>query len=176
MKYKVIADASIENDRVCVYMKFDPTGAVPLLFAGQKQVSQKITSIKDVSFTEVLAWLGFNHLSSALYTSPVFSKRYKTEIHQIYEGQLVVNVINEVPHFFYNVENEWKTTEDIGDLIGYFSESLKTDIEHVMGSAFMAKYKAILHEKMTCSLLEAEYEQQKQELIDEHNSKKETAA
>lgn len=171
MKYKTIADASVDNSRVCMYMKFDPTAAVPLMFAGKASINGEVKSIKDVTFAEVLAWLGFTDLSNALYANTEFAKRYRTEIHHIYADQLVLNIINEVPYFFYKLDKEWKVTEDMNNLIGHFSESLKADIENILGSSFMKMYAEMVHEKMTCSLIEADYEQQKKELIDQHNAK-----
>jgi hypothetical protein len=167
--YKTIADVSCGSDRVCIYMKFD-LATSNLLFACKQSVNNERTSIKDVSFIDSLAWLGFNDLSAALYSDATFSKRYKSEIHQIYPNQLNVVIINDVPYFFYKLDDTWSTTEYLNQITGYFGDSLRVDIENVIGPKFLKKYDDIIKETMTLSLLQSEYEQQMQELIDKQNS------
>lgn len=173
MKYKVIADISHLNDRVCIYMKFDPQDAMPLQFACKTQINGVVSSVKDKSFQGALAWLGFNELSNALYQDDKFSKRYRTNIHKIFENQLMINVINDIPYFFYKLKDHWEVTEDLSELTPYFNDNLSAEIETILGTSFMKNYNALVKEKTTCQSISIEYEQQKQLLIEAAKKSKE---
>lgn len=173
MKYKTIADVSHLENRICIYMKFTPTAVPPLQFAGKSQIQNEITSIKDVSFPEVLAWLGFTDLTFALFADQNFSKRYRTSVHTIHDNQLIINIINDLPYFFYKTNKEWIVTEDLSDLLPHFNDNLPNEIESILGTSFMKKYNEQVKEKEACLKISAEYEQQKQELINEAKKAKE---
>lgn len=88
---------------------------------------------------EIIAWLRFNRLSSALFNSPRFCKKYALVRTDISENMIVLT-INKLPTFYVKRETgEWDCSSDIA-IFAQLDNASFDKAKEVLGSEFMSRY------------------------------------
>lgn len=147
IKYIVIDDVTTANhDRICFYFGFANNVTH---FAAKSSIQGVKSAYKATNFLDVFAWMGFSTLSMALYNSPKFQKKYRVNVVEVIEGQLVAGTVNSSPIFFFKTDIQsdlWSWTETVEDLTPSFGEDIESKINQVFGKDFLIMYGAFTQE------------------------------
>ena len=88
---------------------------------------------------EIIAWLRFNRLSSALFNSPKFCRKY-TLVRTDITKRMIVLTINKLPTFYIKRETgEWDCSSDIAIFTQLGNASFEK-AQKILGNDFMASY------------------------------------
>lgn len=155
MQYTTISHVQTENgDDIHLRFGFDMK-QTKLIFSIIVTIANKPEPREYQADTveEIIAWLRFNRLSSALFNSPRFRKKY-TLVRTDISERMIVLTINKLPTFYIKRETgEWDCSSDIA----IFTQLGNTSFEkaqEILGNEFMSRY-----EKRKKELAEIEHNQ-----------------
>lgn len=141
MKFITISHVQTENgDNIHLRVGFDMK-QTKLLFSIIVTIVNKPEPREHQADTveEIIAWLRFNRLSTALFNSPEFCKKYtlvKTDISE----NMIVLTINKLPTFYVKRETgEWDCSRDIS-IFAQLGNASFDKAKEVLGTDFMSRY------------------------------------
>lgn len=149
MSYKVLDEVVLNNDRLCIYFKFDPLTGIS--YAAKQSVSGEISHTKTETLIKTIEWLGFGDLTLALFNSPKFLNRFKPVYTPIIKGELAVLNLQSEYHYLVNENGIWTAYESVNDCPFTQNEQTQRTINSVMGRNFVENLEKELEVKTNIS-------------------------
>lgn len=141
MQYTTITHVQTpEGDDVHLRFGFDMEKA-KLVFSIIVALSGKPEprEFKANTVEEIIAWLRFNRLTTALFNSPSFCRKYQVVKTNINENMLVLT-INKLPTFYVRSSTgSWDCSNDIA-IFAQLGEAKFEEAKKILGTSFMARY------------------------------------
>lgn len=92
-------------------------------------------SFNSKSYHDVFCWLGFDSLSSSIFKTENFKKRYRVILKKA--GNVIFGTINDEPIFYFKKGDSWAWTNDIYYIESNINVDIVREAKAALGFSFI---------------------------------------